>query len=278
MNGCTVTFFGDNPAMSKCSHLVFVLAATVALAACARSGHALESRLLRAGDDDYRVVDIDLAHDTLELHWLGPDGRAIGSIEALRAAGDAQGRRLRFAANAGIYDREFRPLGLHIEAGRTLRPLNTARGPARAGNFSIQPNGVFYVDRAGNAGVMTTQAWQAHSPDARIASQSGPMLIVDGEINPAFDSESQSEKIRSGVCAPSPRKVVFAVSETPVTFHRFASLLRDEVGCRDALFLDGTLSQLWTRATGYVGAPAVMLKPYVGMFAVFGGKAANAGD
>ena len=269
MNGCTVTFFGDNPVLSKCSHLVFVLAATVALAACARSGHALESRLLRAGDDDYRVVDIDLAHDTLELHWLGPDGRAIGSIEALRAAGDAQGRRLRFAANAGIYDQEFRPLGLHIEAGRTLRPLNTARGPARAGNFSIQPNGVFYVDAGGDAGVMTTSAWGERRIQARLATQSGPMLVVDGAVNPNFDSASDSLKWRSGVCAKAPRHVVFAVSVAPVTFHAFARLFRDEFGCRDALYLDGSLSRIYTDEAGYSGAPAIMVKPYAGMFAVF---------
>jgi len=251
----------------------FVIAAVLLFASPA---HALDTREVDDGEDRFDLVELDLAHDRLELHWQGDGGQVLASIEGLRAWGRAHDRELLFAANAGIYDRDFKPLGLHVEDGVTRRALNTARPRGASGNFSMQPNGVFYVDRAGNAGVMTTQAWQARAPDARIASQSGPMLVVDGEINPAFDSASQSEKIRSGVCAPSPRKVVFAVSETPVTFHRFASLLRDEAGCRDALFLDGTLSQLWTQDTGYVGAPAVMLKPYVGMFAVFGDKAAKA--
>lgn len=237
---------------------------------------ALDVRQVDDGEDQFDIVELDLAHDRLELRWQDDAGKAMASIEGLRAWGRANGRELLFAANAGIYDREFKPLGLHVEEGVARRALNTVRPRSSSGNFSLQPNGVFYVDRAGNAGVMTTQSWQAHAPDARIASQSGPMLVIDGEINPAFDSASQSEKIRSGVCAPSPRRVVFAVSETPVTFHRFASLLRDDAGCRDALFLDGTLSQLWTQQTGYVGAPAMMLKPYVGMFAVFGAKAANA--
>ena len=253
-------------------------AACVAALLFASPAPALDTRQVDDGEDRFDIVELDLKHDVLELRWQDDSGKALASIEGLRAWGRAHDRELLFAANAGIYDREFRPLGLHVEDGVARRALNTAKPRGASGNFSMQPNGVFYVDRAGNAGVMATQAWQAHAPDARIASQSGPMLIVDGEINPAFDSESQSEKIRSGVCAPSPRKVVFAVSETPVTFHRFASLLRDEVGCRDALFLDGTLSQLWTRATGYVGAPAVMLKPYVGMFAVFADKATNPGD
>lgn len=250
--------------------LVFV--ACLAATFFAPSARALDTREVADGDDRFDLVELDLARDRLELHWQDEAGQALASIEGLRAWGRAHGRELLFAANAGIYDREFKPLGLHVEDGATRRALNTAKPRGTSGNFSLQPNGVFYVDRAGNAGVMTTERWQQRTPDARIASQSGPMLVIDGEVNAAFDSASQSEKIRSGVCAPSPRRVVFAVSETPVTFHRFASLLRDDAGCHDALFLDGTLSQLWTQQTGYAGAPAVMLKPYVGMFAVFGEK------
>lgn len=255
-----------------------VLVACLAATLSALSARALDTREVDDGEDRFDLVELDLAHDRLELHWQDEAGKALASIEGLRTWGRAHDRELLFAANAGIYDREFKPLGLYVEEGVTRRALNAAKPRGTSGNFSLQPNGVFYVDRAGNAGVMTTERWQQRAPDARIASQSGPMLVIDGEVNAAFDAESQSEKIRSGVCAPSPRRVVFAVSETPVTFHRFASLLRDDAGCRDALFLDGTLSQLWTQQTGYVGAPAMMLKPYVGMFAVFGDKAAKSGD
>jgi uncharacterized protein YigE (DUF2233 family) len=233
---------------------------------------ALESRDLHAGDIDYRVVDIDLAHETLEAHWRDADGAAFASIDALKRWGEQQGRTLRFAANAGIYDRQFQPLGLYIEDGSTLRPLNTVKGSARSGNFSMQPNGVFYVDRGGRAGVMTTQAWRDHAADARLATQSGPMLVIDGDINASFVEESESLKWRSGVCAKTPRQVHFAVSLAPVTFHAFARMFRDELGCRDALYLDGTLSQIYTDEDGYAGAPAVMVKPYAGMLAVFGDR------
>jgi uncharacterized protein YigE (DUF2233 family) len=63
--------------------------------------------------------------------------------------------------------------------------------------------------------------------------------------------------------------VVFAVSEAPVNFHGFARLFRDELGCRDALFLDGTISQFYFDDGSYAGAPAFMTKPYAGMIAVF---------
>ncbi|HEY0231931.1 MAG TPA: phosphodiester glycosidase family protein [Dokdonella sp.] len=237
-----------------------------------RPAAAVDGRNLHVDDVDYRVVDIDLAHETLEAHWRDPAGTAFASIDALRRWGEQQGRTLRFAANAGIYDRQFQPLGLYIEDGTTLRPLNTAKGSARSGNFSMQPNGVFYVDRRGRAGVMTTQAWHEHAADARLATQSGPMLVIDGEINAAFVEESESLKWRSGVCAKTPQHVHVVVSQAPVTFHAFARVFRDELGCRDALYLDGTLSQIYTDEGGYAGAPAVMVKPYAGMLAVFGDR------
>ena len=230
---------------------------------------ALESRLLHESDVDYRVVTVDLRADALDLYWLDASGAAYGSIEALRRSGEANGRTLAFATNAGIYDRSDRPLGLTIAGGKTLRSLNTTKPRGASGNFGMQPNGVFYVDAQGHAGVARTDAWRVLGVDARVATQSGPMLVVDGEINPAFVEGSDSRKWRSGVCAPSPDKAVFAVSIAPVTFHAFARLFRDTLGCRDALFLDGTLSQIYSAGEGYFGAPDVMVKPYAGMLAVF---------
>jgi uncharacterized protein YigE (DUF2233 family) len=255
--------------MNPASFSGWLLIAVLALASFASPGaEALESRLIETGDARYRVVAVDLTHETPELLWRDGKGRAYASIEALREAAREEGRTLLFATNAGIYDREYRPLGLTIAAGRTLRGLNTTRG--RSGNFAIQPNGVFYIDKAGKAGVVATGTWRERAIDARIATQSGPMLVVDGEINTNFVEQSDSRKWRSGVCAPSPRRVAFAVSEVPVTFHAFASVFRDALGCRDALYLDGTLSRIWTEADGYSGAPAVVVKPYAAMLAVFG--------
>lgn len=256
--------------MTSASIRLIVLVATLALGVV--PVFAVESRDVRFDEAGYRIVSVDLAHERLELHWKGDDGQALAGIDGLRNWGDEHGRTLLFAANAGIYDRAYRPLGLHIEGGTTLRPLNTVRGNGAAGNFSIQPNGVFYVDKHDRAGVVTTADWRAGAIDARLASQSGPMLVIDGQVNPAFDEASDSLKWRSGVCAKTPRQVLFAVSDAPVTFHEFARLFRDELGCHDALYLDGTLSRFYTQADGYRGAPAVMQKPYVGMFAVFGGE------
>ncbi len=243
--------------------------------AASRLATAVESRSAKVGDAAFRIVNLDLERETLELRWRDPDDQPFASIDGLRHWASAQGRSVVFATNAGIYDRQFRPLGLYIEDGKALRPLNTAQGAARSGNFSMQPNGVFFVDQSGRAGVVTTQHWRDRRIDARIATQSGPMLVVDGEINPNFDAQSDSLKWRSGVCAKTPQQVVFAVSEAPVTFHAFARLFRDELGCRDALYLDGTLSQIYTEGEGFFGAPGMAVKPYVGMFAVFSRPASD---
>lgn len=259
---------GDNLRMFPTCRAWFSL--PIVLLACASVVAAPTSHRVLLDGAGFRIVDLDLARDRLELHWKAGDGRALATIEALQRWGSDDGKTLQFATNAGIYDRQFRPLGLYVEDAQTLRPLNTAQGSGSHGNFSMQPNGVFYVDRSGHAGVVTTQAWRDHPIDARIATQSGPMLVVDGAINANFDADSDSRKWRSGVCAKTPGSVTFAVSEAPVTFHAFARFFRDELGCRDALYLDGTLSRIYTASEGFAGAPTMMVKPYVGMFAVFG--------
>ena len=77
------------------------------------------------------------------LVWCRDDNGS--RIAHLAAAGeDTRQRRchLVFATNAGIFDLTFRPVGLHIEDGRTLVQLNTADGD---GNFYLKPNGVFAI-------------------------------------------------------------------------------------------------------------------------------------
>lgn len=240
------------------------------MSACAPTARALNSSEREFDGQRFHVVELDLAHDALSLHWRDPDShQAYGSIENLQQWGKAHGKRLLFAANAGIYDRQSAPLGLYVEDGHPLVPLNMAHGNPAAGNFSLQPNGVFAVYPDGHAEVRTSEAFKADGKKAALATQSGPMLLIDGKINPQFVDDSSSMKWRSGVCAKAPDQVVFAVSETPVNFHTFARLFRDSLGCRDALYLDGTISQFYVDGEGYSGAPAFMLKPYAGIFAVF---------
>lgn len=247
-----------------------ILALLGSLAGCSRQAQAVDSDEVVFDSQTFRVVSVDLGREALSLHWKDPESsQAYGDIETLRQWGIAHDRRLLFAANAGIYDRQFAPLGLYVEHGKTLVPLNLVRGNPAAGNFSIQPNGVFVIYPDGTAAVRTSTDFKTDAKAAQWATQSGPMLLINGQVNDRFVDDSSSLKWRSGVCAKTPHKVVFAVSEAPVNFHTFARLFRDELGCRDALYLDGTISQFYVDGDGYAGAPTFMVKPYAGIFAVF---------
>ena len=105
-------------------------------------------------------------------------------------------------------------------------------------NFYKKPNGVFYFGDD-EAGVLETGLFLNVRPEARFATQSGPMLVIDGAIHPAFIEDSTDRKPRNGVGVSSPTEVHFAISEDRVNFHSFARFFRDRLGCDDALFLDG---------------------------------------
>ena len=237
---------------------------------CAAPAKAVDSSELAFDGQTYRVVRFDLKRNPLTLHWRDPQTtQPFGSIETLRQWGESHGQRLLFAANAGIYDKQSAPLGLYVENGKTLVPLNLSHGNPASGNFSLLPNGVFAIYADGHAAVRTSSDYKADGKQAQWATQSGPMLLIEGKLNDQFIDDSDSMKWRSGVCVKASTEVIFAVSETPVNFHTFGRLFRDELGCRDALYLDGTISQLYVDGSGYAGAPAFMVKPYAGMFAVF---------
>lgn len=260
--------FVASPFIALASRWLLLLAATLP-AACTRASQGIASHDVVFDNVHFRVVTIELAKADLGLHWRDPaTGQPFASVHALQAWGAARGKTLLFAANAGIYDAKGEPLGLYVEDGKALRPLNTVHGDPASGNFSLLPNGVFSIDADGHASVRTTADYAASRTPPKWATQSGPMLVIDGKINPEFIAGSDSTKWRSGVCVRKSDEALFVVSAAPVNFHTFAMLFRDKLGCRDALYLDGTLSQIYVDGS-YYGAPAFMVKPYAGIFAVF---------
>lgn len=143
--------------------------------------------------------------------------------------------------NAGMYDQDHFPIGLYVENGRTEKSANTRSG---SGNFHMKPNGVFWVE-GGRAGVTETARFlkQRIRPDH--ATQSGPLLVSSGRINPRIHDTGTSAKIRNGVGVRGGRFVYFVISNQAVTFHEFAHLFRERLKCPDALFLDGSISSLY---------------------------------
>src|SRR5215471_4602833 len=129
-----------------------------------------------------------------------------------------------FGMNAGMFDDSGAAIGLLVEDGRTVHELNTASG---SGNFYMQPNGVFSQDADGRLHVEATQAFAARRAKPRWAVQSGPMLLLAGKLHPQISQDGSSRYIRNGVCVKSPDSALFAISEGPVSFGRFARFLRD---------------------------------------------------
>jgi len=178
--------------------------------------------------------------DDIELFLRDGAGAPIAQFERVRETLAARKRTLVFAMNAGMYHEDRSPVGLYVENGRQLKRLSTANGP---GNFSMKPNGVFYVDAKG-AGVLETRAFAKRRIGATFATQSGPMLVIDGKLHPRFRADSLSRHRRNGVGVTG-KSVVFALADDPVTFHEFARVFRDVLKTPNALYLDGSISRLY---------------------------------
>lgn len=212
----------------------------------AASAYAVDCRRQKSADATHVVCRVDTRTEKLGLYYLDERGHPFGSLTGLKASLAKTGRRVSFAMNAGMFHPDQRPVGLLVLDGRELSPIN--RGSAW-GNFYLQPNGVFLVDDQGSA-VSSTMDYRNRKPI--LATQSGPMLVHRGVIPDitAFRPAATSRFIRNAVCVPGPGEVVFAISEDPVTFREFALFFKDALGCKEALYLDGSVSSLLAPGLG----------------------------
>jgi uncharacterized protein YigE (DUF2233 family) len=188
----------------------------------------------------YEVVEVDLQRATMQLFWQKPDHTRFENFDALKSFLGLSHQQLLFAANAGIFEPTFTPTGLHVENGSELSPLNLKQGN---GNFYLQPNGVFFVDDGG-AGIVESTRYSCPLRDVRLATQSGPLLLIAGKTNPNFDASSKNRRLRSGIGLSGTHRVVFILSRDRVTFFEFAEMFR-ACGCSDALYLDGEISKFY---------------------------------
>jgi uncharacterized protein YigE (DUF2233 family) len=187
----------------------------------------------------YTLCEVALGED-LRLFHSGPDG-VYSSFNKLNAALEAEGKTLGFAMNAGMYHRDLAPVGLYVEERQELSAIVTSDGP---GNFGLLPNGVFCIGKTFR--VIESRSFKKTRPDCRFASQSGPMLVIQGELHPKLLPGSESLYVRNGVgVTKDGSRAIFAMSNDEVNFHAFARLFRDELGLSDALYFDGNISRLY---------------------------------
>ncbi|WP_233355774.1 phosphodiester glycosidase family protein [Henriciella litoralis] len=204
-------------------------------------------RSLTYKSNPYTVCQFDTATDDIRLFHAGSDGQPFLQFDALASALEAEGKTLVFATNGGMYHEDRQPVGYLRTQNGDLATVNTNEGP---GNFHMKPNGVFWL-QDNKAGVTVSEDYIELSLDPDYATQSGPMLVIDGEIHPDINEDGTSRKRRNGVgVAEDGQTVYFAISDTPVTFHDFASLFQDKLKTPNALFLDGQVSRMYAPAMG----------------------------
>lgn len=242
--------------------LLTLLAALVATLPAAPVA-ALDCQPLRHEGNRYTVCEVDPAADQLRLFLRDAEGTPFGDFSTLESDLNAQGERLLFAMNAGMYHEDRAPVGHYVEDGAQQMRVIPTPGP---GNFGLLPNGVLCLSET-SARVYETRAFLKKPPKCRDATQSGPMLVIDGALHPRFLPDSTSRYIRNGVgTSASGDRAVFVISENAVTFHDFALLFRDVLDLPQALFLDGNVSRLYSPELGRADAGRRM-GPIVGVTA-----------
>lgn len=195
--------------------------------------------------NSYTACTVDVAREDLRLFHSDASGNVLGSFSAVEEG--LAGKQLAFAMNAGMYHPDRAPVGYYLQDGeQTMRVVPNA-GP---GNFGMLPNGVFCITNK-SAQVYETLRFVAEKPACRDATQSGPMLVIDGALHPRFLPDSTSRFIRNGVgTSADGGTAVFVISNDSVTFHEFGSFFLDYLKLPNALYFDGKVSRLYSRALG----------------------------
>jgi uncharacterized protein YigE (DUF2233 family) len=195
----------------------------------------------------FTVCEFDSKSQTLQLALSDTNGKALRGFVNLAAQLGSQANTVEFAMNAGMFDTAGAPIGLYVENGVVRHGLNTEDGN---GNFYLKPNGVFSLDADGNVLVETAESYSARQATPIWATQSGPMLLINGALNPQIALDGPSKNIRNAVGVRDAHTALFVISNEPVSFGRLGRFFRDTLDCQDALYLDGTVSSLWVPLQG----------------------------
>jgi uncharacterized protein YigE (DUF2233 family) len=227
--------------------MIRLVMALIACGLVASPGAAVTCEKVSFAGASYTICEVDARQQTLSLFLRDTDGDIYGQFSRIDQALEARGEKLLFAMNAGMYHEDRSPVGHYVEDGAEVMRVVPNAGP---GNFGLLPNGIFCL-RDGQADVFETGAFLAAGPRCTHATQSGPMLVIDGELHPRFLEDGTSRYIRNGVgTSADGSRAVFAISDEPVNFHSFGLLFRDYLDLPNALYFDGKISRLYAPAIG----------------------------
>jgi len=205
---------------------------------------------------------VDPEKQNIKFFWKDAKNNRYASLQNLKTSIEENKQQLIFAVNGGMYDKNHNPKGLYIENSVVLSPIDKAK--EGYGNFYLTPNGVFYIRKNGKAFIQTTQNIN-HYENIKYATQSGPMLVIDGNIHPKFSKSSKHKNIRNGVGILPDGNVLFAMSKKEISLYEFSSFFKNK-GCKNALYLDGFVSKTylpskdWKQTGGDFGVIIAVVK------------------
>lgn len=235
---------------------------------------ALRAETIEHAGTTYWVHRVDPTVVAIELH-LAPEAGKPNTFPQLEARLASRGRRLLFAMNAGIFEPNFLPTGLHIADGKTIVPLNLDDYQKRhtdepTPNFFLKPNGVFYLRSDRSPAIVESRKFATLGEKPILATQSGPLLVEAGKIHPVLQPESTSRRTRNGVGVTEAGEVIFVCSVSDRTkglsnLYRFAELFRDRLACPNALYLDGDISHIHLHG---ITGPLEETNWFAGLFAI----------
>ena len=190
--------------------------------------------------DRFVVYKINPANQNLQFFWKDDKGQTYKSIANLKSWLAQNHKDLLFAMNGGMYKEDNTPKGLFIQNQEVKTPPDTSSGP---GNFYMKPNGVFYIATNNLPYITPTEQFKNHG-HIKFATQSGPMVVINGNTHPAFKEGSANLKVRNGVGILPGNSIVFVTSKKEMNFYDFAGYFKI-IGCKNALYLDGLISRTY---------------------------------
>ncbi|MEM7299983.1 MAG: phosphodiester glycosidase family protein [Pseudomonadota bacterium] len=194
--------------------------------------------------NDYIVCSFRADRISVSTRLNDDSGAAFGRIGRLQQHLQQNNSPTLMIMNGGMYHSDLSPVGLYVEGSQQQKTISTKPG---WGNFHLLPNGVFFVEN-GKSSVLETKTYLSRKRAPDFATQSGPMLVIDGRLHHRFLKDSDSLKIRNGVGVSADQKTLhFAISKGNVRFWDFGVLFRDQLKTPNALFLDGTVSGIWSK-------------------------------
>jgi len=198
----------------------------------------------------YIVFIADNNIHKISLHLTDLSSNKFMSFDKLSSYLEKKSGKPLMITNAGMFHKDYSPVGLYIDEELKLRKKLDTSSISIEDNFHMYPNGVFCIDTSDNYFVLSTIDFKSKFSNnlnsLKIATQSGPMLVIDSSIHKEFNAKSVNLQIRSGVGkVKGKNKAVFIVSSNPESFYRTAILFRDIFSCENALYLDGAISKIY---------------------------------